>query len=155
MSPSFKACFSGMLTHHVGELKKNPLENQDPGSHQQLATSLLLPFTNKPKSRTKLSMNPSGLTQLTWLPLDPSDIVFDAFYHVNSLEYYHPLQRVKSEFLGLFEDNDRKKRLMMVVNYSTDISDFWEFSATGFRPIEESNEAYKLGVNYIMYGITH
>ena len=58
-------------------------------------------------------------------------------------------------FRGIFEDNDPTKRLMMVVNYSTDISDFWEFSATGFRPIEESNEAYKLGVNYIMYGMTH
>ena len=33
--------------------------------------------------------------------------------------------------------------------------DFWEFSATGFRPIDESNEAYKLGVNYIIYGLTH
>ena len=40
---------------------------------------------------------------------------------------------------------------MAIVNYSTDVSDFWEFSATGFRPIDESNEAYKLGVNYIMY----
>ena len=58
-------------------------------------------------------------------------------------------------FRGIFEDNDPKKRLMVVVNYSTDISDFWEFSATGFRPIDESNEAYKLGVNYIIYGLTH
>ena len=30
-----------------------------------------------------------------------------------------------------------------------------EDAATGFRPIDESNEAYKLGVNYIMYGMTH
>jgi hypothetical protein len=44
---------------------------------------------------------------------------------------------------------------MAIVNYSTDISDFWEFSATGFRPIDESNQAYKLGVNYLMYGLTH
>ena len=44
---------------------------------------------------------------------------------------------------------------MVIANYNTDISDFWEFSATGFRPIDESNEAYKLGVNYIMYGMTH
>jgi hypothetical protein len=44
---------------------------------------------------------------------------------------------------------------MVMVNYSTDISDFWEFNATGFRPFEEGNEAYKLGVNYIIYGMTH
>ena len=58
-------------------------------------------------------------------------------------------------FRGLFEDNDPQKRLIAIANFNTDISDFWEFSATGFRPIDESNEAYKLGVNYIMYGMTH
>jgi hypothetical protein len=45
--------------------------------------------------------------------------------------------------------------MMAIVNHNTDVSDFWEFSATGFRPINESNEAYKLGVNYIIYGLTH
>ena len=32
--------------------------------------------------------------------------------------------------------------MMAIVNYNTDVSDFWEFSATGFRPINEANEAY-------------
>ncbi|MEO7999835.1 MAG: DUF4159 domain-containing protein, partial [Gemmatimonadaceae bacterium] len=91
---------------------------------------------------------------LTWLPLDPNDIVFDAFYHVNSLEYYHPLQRVKSEFLGLFEGNDRKKRMLAVANYNNDISEYWEFSDEGLFAVGESNEAYKIGVNYIIYALT-
>ena len=59
------------------------------------------------------------------------------------------------ELFGLFEDNDPTKRLMVIANHNTDISDFWEFSATGFKPIDESNEAYKLGVNYVIYGMTH
>ena len=37
----------------------------------------------------------------------------------------------------------------------TDISDYWQYAATGFRPIEEGNEGYKLGVNYVIYGMTH
>ena len=28
-------------------------------------------------------------------------------------------------------------------------------SGRGFRPFDETNEAYKLGVNYIVYGLTH
>jgi len=44
---------------------------------------------------------------------------------------------------------------MAVINYNTDISEYWEFSDTGLKPIDESNEAYKLGVNYMMYGMTH
>ena len=30
-----------------------------------------------------------------------------------------------------------------------------EWSARGFRPVDDTNEAYKLGVNYLMYGMTH
>ena len=90
------------------------------------------------------------------VPLDVSMIVFDSFFKIPSFDIIpQSYDRDKPEFYGLFEDNDPKKRLMIVVNYSTDVSDFWEFSATGFRPIDESNQAYKLGVNYIMYGITH
>jgi len=82
--------------------------------------------------------------------------VYDSFFRIPSLDIVpQAYDRTPAEFYGLFENNDPKKRLMMVVNYSTDISDFWEFSSTGWLPIEESNEAYKLGVNYIMYGLTH
>jgi hypothetical protein len=43
----------------------------------------------------------------------------------------------------------------MIVNYNTDISQYWEWSGRGLRPFDETNEAYKLGVNYVMYGMTH
>ncbi len=83
-------------------------------------------------------------------------IFADSFFRIESFDIIpQSYDRYRPEFYGLFEDNDPAKRLMIMVNYSTDVSDFWEFSATGFRPIDESNEAYKLGVNYIMYGMTH
>jgi len=88
--------------------------------------------------------------------LDPTMQVYDSFFRVESFDIVpQSYDRGRPMFRGIFEDNDPKKRLMLIVNYSTDISDIWEFSATGFRPIDESNQAYKLGVNYIMYGITH
>jgi hypothetical protein len=46
-------------------------------------------------------------------------------------------------------------RLQMIINYNTDISQFWEWSGRGLRPIDETNETYKLGVNYVIYGLTH
>ncbi len=92
--------------------------------------------------------------ELTWLPLDPKDIVFDAFYHVNSLEYVHPYYGLKSEFLGLFEGNDRRNRMLAVANYNNDISEYWEFSDEGLFSVVGTNEAYKIGVNYIIYALT-
>ena len=56
---------------------------------------------------------------------------------------------------AIYENNDPTKRILVMINYNTDISEFWEWSDTGLKPIDESNEAYKLGVNYIIYGMTH
>jgi hypothetical protein len=58
-------------------------------------------------------------------------------------------------FRGLYDGNDSNNRLLAVVNFNTDVSNYWEFSSEGLRPIDESNQAYKLGVNYVMYARTH
>jgi hypothetical protein len=58
-------------------------------------------------------------------------------------------------YLGLFEDNDPTKRLMAILNYNNDIGDYWEWSDMGYYPIDLSNEAYKFGVNYLVYAMTH
>ena len=44
---------------------------------------------------------------------------------------------------------------VIVVNYNNDIAEYWEWSDTDFAPIELTNEAYKLGINYILYAMTH
>ena len=86
--------------------------------------------------------------------LTPDDRVFDAFYHVTSLEYTHPIYGLPSEFWGLYENNDRSQRLLAVINYNNDISEYWEWSDEGFFPVAATNEAYKLGVNYLVYALT-
>lgn len=87
--------------------------------------------------------------------LDASHAVFDSFFHIESLAFTHPNFGQPSEFYGVFEDNDPAKRLMMIVNYNNDIGDYWEWSDVGFLPIDLTNEAYKLGVNYVVYAMTH
>ena len=91
-----------------------------------------------------------------FIDLDPSSAIFHSFFEIDSFDIVpQSYDYGKPIFRGLYEDNDLNKRLMAVVNYNTDVSDFWEFSATGFAPVEASNEAYKLGVNYLVYGLTH
>ena len=97
-----------------------------------------------------------ALPELQPVRLDASAPIFHSFFEIPDLDIIpQSYDRGEPEFWGFYENNDPTKRLMAIVNYNTDISDFWEFSATGFRPIDESNQAYKLGVNYIMYGLTH
>jgi hypothetical protein len=90
------------------------------------------------------------------LDMDPKHPIFHSFFEINSFDiipqYYDRGQPI---LRGIFEDNNPSKRLLAIINFNTDVANFWEFSATGFRPIDESNQAYKLGVNYIIYGLTH
>ena len=58
-------------------------------------------------------------------------------------------------YFGIFEGNDPSRRLMAIANVDGDISEYWEWSDTGFAPVNLDNEAYKYGVNYFLYGMTH
>lgn len=89
------------------------------------------------------------------VPLDATHPIFHSFFAMDTLAFEHPYGRGVSEFWGIYEDNDPDKRLMAILNYNNDIGDLWEFSATGWFPIPLTNEAYKLGINYIVYAMTH
>ena len=95
------------------------------------------------------------LPEARMIPLTAQHPIFDAFYRIESLDYEHPYFRgFPSVFFGIFEDNDPTKRMMAVIDYNNDISEYWEFSDTGFFPIALSNDAYKIGVNYVVYSLT-
>jgi hypothetical protein len=79
--------------------------------------------------------------------------VFDSFFRIN-LDLLPRGRRGGAVWYGVFQDNDPKKRLMVVANYLNDIGEAWEWSDRGFN-VAPTNEAYKLGVNYLIYALTH
>ena len=93
-----------------------------------------------------------------FVQLDESHAIFDSFFRIESLATLLPPYFRSGRppaYLGLHEDNDPEKRLMVIANYNNDIGEYWEFSDIGWYPIDLSNEAYKLGVNYLIYAMTH
>jgi len=90
-----------------------------------------------------------------FVELDAKNPIFHSFFEINSLEFVQMYDRGKASFLGIFEDNDPGKRLLLIANYNNDIGEYWEFSDEGYVPIDLSNEAYKFGVNYVVYALTH
>jgi hypothetical protein len=91
-----------------------------------------------------------------FMPIEPSHPIFHSFFEIKTLANFPQAYNYGPPvFRALFEDNDPKKRVMAIINYNTDISQYWEWSGRGLRPFDETNEAYKLGVNYIIYGLTH
>ncbi len=91
-----------------------------------------------------------------FIDLDVSHPIFHQFFDIDSLDIFpQAYNSGRPVFRGLFVDNDPSKRLSMFVAYNTDISQFWEWSERGLRPMAQTNEAYKLGVNSLIYGLTH
>jgi hypothetical protein len=85
--------------------------------------------------------------------LPRSHPIFTCFYDISSLQLPPPYsQYLTPVYLGMKDDDGR---LMMVVDYNNDISDYWEWSANPLQSIENTNEAFKYGVNYVMYALTH
>lgn len=96
------------------------------------------------------------------VPLDHP--VFRSFYEVDEIvqvpnvgqgirggptwerDGYNPLVR------GIFDDEGR---LMVLVNWNTDLGDAWEWAEHPYYPLHFSTYAYEMGVNFIIYAMTH
>ena len=91
-----------------------------------------------------------------WVRLDKSHMLYRSFFEIHDIDaIVHPMSRIPPSYYGVFEDNDPSKRLMVVANFDNDVPEYWEWSGDGLFPFDTSNEAYKLGVNYMIYGLTH
>jgi hypothetical protein len=50
---------------------------------------------------------------------------------------------------------DNKNRMVVAVNFNTDVGDAWEFADAPYYPAEMTILAYRYGINYIIYSLTH
>jgi hypothetical protein len=50
---------------------------------------------------------------------------------------------------------DDKGRLMVIINWNTDLGDAWEWAEVPTYPIQFSTHAFEMGVNMILYSMTH
>ncbi|NIN36021.1 MAG: DUF4159 domain-containing protein, partial [Gammaproteobacteria bacterium] len=53
---------------------------------------------------------------------------------------------------GIFDD---KGRLMVAINYNMDMGDAWEHADDPVYPEPMTALAYRFGINYLIYSMTH
>ena len=53
---------------------------------------------------------------------------------------------------GIYDD---KGRVMVAISYNSDIGDAWEYADDPYYPERFSDLAIRIGVNYIVYAMTH
>ena len=52
---------------------------------------------------------------------------------------------------GIFDDDDR---LMVLINWNTDLGDGWEWADDPGYPLRFSTYAYEMGINFVLYAMT-
>ena len=56
------------------------------------------------------------------------------------------------EVRGIFDD---RGRLLVAINFNCDLGDAWEWAENPYYPLRFSTYAYQMGVNYILYAMSH
>jgi predicted mannosyl-3-phosphoglycerate phosphatase (HAD superfamily) len=77
------------------------------------------------------------------------------FFDLDPTHMLPPYRRPNSgdpQFLGMSDDNDR---IQIMVNFNNDASEYWQTLDVGLCSINESGTAVQLGINYVVYAMTH
>ena len=90
-----------------------------------------------------------------FLPITVDHPIFHTFFDILRLDVPHPSVNVQPGYLAMFENNNPSGRMIALANWNNDLAEYWEWSAEGLYGSDPTNEAYRLGVNYIVYGMTH
>jgi hypothetical protein len=90
-----------------------------------------------------------------WITLTVDHPIFHSFFDIQKLDVPHPTVRVIPSYRAIFENNDPSGRMMALANWNNDLAEYWEWSAEGLFNPDPTNDAYRLGVNYIVYAMTH
>ncbi|MFT4862796.1 MAG: hypothetical protein ACI95C_002020 [Pseudohongiellaceae bacterium] len=93
--------------------------------------------------------------------LQPDHEIFHVYYDIDGPTMIPALYR-SDEFgeQGIdFASNhailDDEGRVMVLINWNSDMGDGWEHTYHPDYPTRYANSAYRLGINYLMYSMTH
>ncbi len=88
-------------------------------------------------------------------PVPASHAVFHSFFDLDPKEMLPPYKMYNSgqlQFLGIM---DAKENIQVMIDFNNDISEYWQALDVGQCSLKESGMAVKLGINYVIYSMTH
>jgi hypothetical protein len=95
--------------------------------------------------------------------VDLSNPIFHCFFDIRELfqvpglQYFYSGRKYEKDgyearYAAIYDDNGR---IMVMINFNVDLGDAWEWSDLPNYPERYTSMAYRLGVNYIVYSMTH
>jgi hypothetical protein len=79
--------------------------------------------------------------------------IFHMFFDIDALNITSPyLVEGEPEFWGLV---NKHGDIAAIACYNNDLENFWDYIDRGQYPLKPSVEAFRLGINFVMYAMTH
>ncbi|MDX1389610.1 MAG: DUF4159 domain-containing protein [Acidobacteriota bacterium] len=87
--------------------------------------------------------------------------IYTAYYTIDHVEMTpaigNTIQRTEcwgceTQIKGMYDEDGR---LMMMINFNTDLGDAWEWAESPQYPLDISTYAFEIGVNMIVYAMSH
>jgi hypothetical protein len=95
------------------------------------------------------------LPEHRWIEIGIEHPIFHAFFDIKKIDYSHPMYPgMAPTYMALYEDNDPSRRMVALANHNNDLAEYWEWSDSGLFGVDPTNEAYMIGVNYVIYSLT-
>ncbi len=88
-------------------------------------------------------------------PVPTSHEIFHTFYDLDPKDMLPPYRMGNSGDLAFFGISDKKGNLQVIIDFNNDISEYWQALDIGVCSLREAGMAVKLGVNYVIYAMTH
>jgi hypothetical protein len=93
--------------------------------------------------------------------IDDKDQIFHAVYDLDDkiqvpgqahLRLGYKNNGIGAHWRGIYDD---KGRIMVAISYNSDLGDAWEYADDPYYPEKFSGLAIRIGVNYVVYAMTH
>jgi hypothetical protein len=93
--------------------------------------------------------------------LKPDHEIFHVYYDIDGPQMIPALYRSDDygeqgiDYASNHAILDDEGRVMVLINWNSDMGDGWEHTYHPAYPTRYANSAYRLGINYLMYSMTH
>lgn len=96
-----------------------------------------------------------------WIKLNPTHPIYHIYYDIDGAQripgiYFlygnAPYDHLNPENWAIL---DSTGRIMILINWNSDMGDGWEHTYDERYPTRYANLAYRLGINYLLYALTH
>lgn len=88
-----------------------------------------------------------------FVPIEPEHPLFDVHFSLRNLDRMSPYVPGGSiVYYGIYDDAGR---LVVAAGWNNDLANFWDWYDEARMPLEPASDAFRLGINFVIWAMTH